>query len=274
VWTFVAVTFALSWACQTPAILVLRAGLTPPGFVVLMMAVGSAGPSLVALWFRVLEGRRARIAPDRAAGVRVGQLALVALVALLFPVAAHLIGSAILFGFGQYRAQHVWYPPLQPEQIAIAIVAPLGEEFGWRGYALPRLQAALQPLAASLWIGLAWALWHIPTFFVPAARGTTPVELCLYLVAFLASSIIYTWLYNAGGGRMLGPLLAHLGVHMDNVFRASTMGDGIAPLAATSAVLTLMAAGLVLRGELHRDTAVIVAPPKARSGGPARAMLC
>jgi membrane protease YdiL (CAAX protease family) len=237
--------------------------------VVLMMAVGSAGPSLVALWFRVLEGRRTRSSPARAASALHWRLALIA---LLFPIAAHLIGSALLFGFGQYRAQHVWYPPLQPEQIAIAIVAPLGEEFGWRGYALPRLQAALHPLAASLWIGLAWALWHIPTFFVPAARGTTPIELCLYLVAFLASSVIYTWLYNAGRGSMLGPLLAHFGVHMDNVFRASTMGDGVAPLASTSAVLTLMAAGLVLRGELRRDTAVIIAPASARAAGPSLAL--
>jgi hypothetical protein len=79
VWMFVAVTFALSWACQTPAILVLRAGLPPPGLVVLMMAVGSAGPSLVALWFRALEGPRQRVSPDRAAGLRQWQLALVAL---------------------------------------------------------------------------------------------------------------------------------------------------------------------------------------------------
>lgn len=55
---FVAVTFALSWACQTPAILALREGYAPRDFLVLMMAVGSAGPSLVALWFNVLERRK------------------------------------------------------------------------------------------------------------------------------------------------------------------------------------------------------------------------
>jgi membrane protease YdiL (CAAX protease family) len=124
----------------------------------------------------VLEGRKRA---QRRTGSAVAPLRGLWAVALLLPAAAHLTGSAILHGFGLYHAQHVLYPPLQPEQIAIAFVAPLGEEYGWRGYALPRLQAVCTPVAASLWIGLAWALWHIPTLFVPAARGTTPLELCM-----------------------------------------------------------------------------------------------
>jgi membrane protease YdiL (CAAX protease family) len=255
------VTFAVSWACQTPGILVLREHLEPPAVLMLMMAVGSMGPSLVALGFGALEGR----APARPARQYSPRMPLwqVSLIALAFPAAAHLFGSVILYIVGAYRAEHLVYPPLRPEQIAIAIVAPLGEEFGWRGYALPRLQASASPLVASLWIGLVWALWHIPTFFVPEARGTTTFELCLYLVAFLASSVIYTWLFNVGGGSIRGPLLAHLGIHLDNVFRASTMGDGVAPLAMTTLVLVLMAAGLVLRGRLSREDAVVFVQPSA-----------
>jgi uncharacterized protein len=257
---FVAATFAVSWACQTPGILALREGYQLPGILLLMMAVGSAGPSLVALWFRVLEGRT-RGAPSLSQRSTAAKPRWTLwLVSLLFPAAAHLTGSAILLALGLYRAQHLVYLPLRPEQLAIAIVAPIGEEYGWRGYALPRLQAALNPLAASLWIGVAWALWHIPTFFVPQARGTTSFELCMYMLAFLSSSVIYTYLFNVGGGSMCGPLLAHLGIHLDNVFRASTLGDGVAPLAMTTLVLTLMAAVLVWQGRLRRETAVVIAP--------------
>jgi membrane protease YdiL (CAAX protease family) len=108
----------------------------------------------------------------------------------------------------------------------------------------------MSPLRASLLIGVAWALWHIPTLFMPGARGVSAWELGLYVVAYLSSSVVYTWLYNATGGRMLAPLLAHLGAHLDNVFRASALGDGIAPLGSTVVVLTLLAGGLVLGGRL------------------------
>ena len=261
---YFALTFAVSWACQTPAILVLREGLEVPGVLMAMLAIGSLGPSLVALWFRVLEGRSAEKPRPRSNFAQ--PLWQLALIALLLTAAAHLIGSAIAYALGFYSAEHFLYPPLMPEQIAIAILAPLGEEFGWRGYALPRLQAVLSPLAASMWVGLAWALWHIPTLFVPEARGTTNFELCMYLVAFLASSVIYTWLYNAGRGSMVGPLLAHLGIHLDNVFRASKLGDGVLPLATTAVVLTLMAAALVARGLLGSATAVVIEQP---GGAPA-----
>lgn len=251
---FFGATFALTWACQAPGIMAMRSGETPAGLLMLLIAIGSAGPTLVAIGLSAVHdgrgGVRALLRPASSAPW------LLMLVALLFPAAAHLIGSAALWIAGAYRAAHIVYLPLRPEQIAIAIVAPLGEEYGWRGYALPRLQTIMTPVRASLLIGLVWALWHVPTLFVPEARGTTSLELGLYLVAYLSSSVIYTWLYNAGRGSMRGPLLAHLGIHLDNVFRASALGDGLAPLFSTTVVLTLVAIALIATGRLHARTAV------------------
>jgi membrane protease YdiL (CAAX protease family) len=243
---FFAAAFALTWVCQSPGVLALRHGVQPGSGVMLLMAIGSAGPSLVAIALSALRGGRAgvRALLRSPASPPLGLLA----VALLFPIATHLIGSAALMLAGQYSATHLLYPPLRPEQIAIAVVAPLGEEYGWRGYALPRLQASLTPVSASLLLGVVWALWHVPTLFMP---GATPSDLWMYLPAYLASSIIYTWLYNAGGGSVLGPLLAHLGIHLDNVFRAAALGDGLAPLYSTSAALIAMALGLVATGRMR-----------------------
>src|ERR671912_2038320 len=71
----------------------------------------------------------------------------------------------------------------------------LGEEIGWRGYALPRLQAGRSALAASLILGAFWSLWHLPLWLTGAPFN----PLILYpafVIAIIASSVIYTWVYN------------------------------------------------------------------------------
>ena len=59
----------------------------------------------------------------------------------------------------------------------LLLCGPLGEEPGWRGFALPRLQARHGPLAASFWLGLLWAGWHLPLWFIyPAPCPFAPVR--------------------------------------------------------------------------------------------------
>jgi membrane protease YdiL (CAAX protease family) len=248
---FFAASLTLTALCQTPGILAMRSGTPPGGVAMLLLAIGSAGPTLVALALASITEGRAGV---RALFARRGRPTWpFYAIALLHIVAAHLVATIGLVLAGSYSAEHVLYPPLRPEQIAIAVVAPLGEEYGWRGFALPRLQSVMKPLPASLVIGVAWAVWHLPTFFAP---GASLSDLFLTLPAMLAGSVIYTWMYNATGGSMRVVLLAHLGVHLDNVFRAAAAGDGLAPLASTSVVLVLFAAALVSVGALREDQAV------------------
>ena len=79
---------------------------------------------------------------------------------------------------------------------------PIGEEFGWRGYALPKLQKKSGPLIASLVIGAVWGIWHLPSFL--ALQGVVGVIyadvgmifILLYTLGTIANSIFMTWLYN------------------------------------------------------------------------------
>jgi membrane protease YdiL (CAAX protease family) len=85
---------------------------------------------------------------------------------------------------------------------------PLGEEPGWRGFALPRLQSLHGPLVGSLILGVLWALWHLPLFFTPWNTLTT-FNVVVYVLATTCLTIIYTWVFNNTKGSLLLAILLH-----------------------------------------------------------------
>jgi membrane protease YdiL (CAAX protease family) len=76
----------------------------------------------------------------------------------------------------------------------------LGEELGWRGFALPHLQTARSALGASLVLGTLWGVWHLPLYLT----GTDIRPPSLF-----PASVIYTWMYNSTGGSLLIVVLFH-----------------------------------------------------------------
>jgi membrane protease YdiL (CAAX protease family) len=84
----------------------------------------------------------------------------------------------------------------------------LTEETAWRGFALPRLLKKYNALAASLILGLLWGLWHIPLFLIP---GSFQASLSFpgFLLSALATSILFTWLFNHTNGSVLIAGLFH-----------------------------------------------------------------
>jgi membrane protease YdiL (CAAX protease family) len=92
---------------------------------------------------------------------------------------------------------------------AVADPGPLGEEFGWRGFALPRLLRRRPPLAASLILGVIWGAWHLPTFFIPALPQSR-LWFPLFVLNSMALSVIMTWLYLRTDGDLLLMILVHL----------------------------------------------------------------
>jgi membrane protease YdiL (CAAX protease family) len=87
---------------------------------------------------------------------------------------------------------------------------PLAEELGWRGFALPELQKQMNPLLASLVLGLIWWAWHLPQLLLPAyqwAVGGIPVV--LYLILVMPGSVLAAWIYNNSRGSVLPAILFH-----------------------------------------------------------------
>jgi len=79
------------------------------------------------------------------------------------------------------------------------------EEFGWRGFALPHLQASYDALTASLLVGVVWAIWHAPMFVF----GVYSEHPGLYAVGLLAYAVVFTWYYNSSQGQLLGAVVVH-----------------------------------------------------------------
>jgi membrane protease YdiL (CAAX protease family) len=87
---------------------------------------------------------------------------------------------------------------------------PLGEEPGWRGFALPRLQTMHGPLVGSLILGPLWGLWHLPLFWFPAWNTPpTILNIVLYVISAIAFTIVMTWVFNNTKGSLLIAVLMH-----------------------------------------------------------------
>jgi len=104
-----------------------------------------------------------------------------------------------------------------PVAYALALpFGPLGEELGWRGYALPRLLDRFGPLGATLIIGVMWTFWHVPMMLwmpgasIPEFMGLTTFSVSVYLGHLTAMSAVMTMIYLRTGGSVLMAVLAHL----------------------------------------------------------------
>ena len=109
-------------------------------------------------------------------------------------------------------------PPLSMALVA-AFIAELvlrmllsSEQLAWSGFALPRLQARQSALVASLVLGVIWATWHLPLFFVPGSQANAGFG--IFLVGIVCTRIMLTWVFNNTGGSVLLCGLLHQSINV------------------------------------------------------------
>lgn len=123
-----------------------------------------------------------------------------------------------------------------------------GEEFGWRGFLLPRLQKRYSALSASLVIGLFWGFWHLPLFLIQGDFHEH-IPFLLFILQDVALAVILTWIHNNTRGSLL---LVHLFHAASNAtvgllpILPMKPGDSLMPLYITVAVLVLVALAIVI----------------------------
>ena len=126
--------------------------------------------------------------------------------ALGVPIAVHVV--AVVLGSPIAASASVGTVLLA---FAIRLVDPtdgaLGEEPGWRGFALPGMQARLSPLAATAVLAVVVTVWHLPLAFL--AAGDLRSNIAIIVVGTVAVTFWYTWLFDHTGGSVLLVVVAH-----------------------------------------------------------------
>ena len=126
------------------------------------------------------------------------------------------------------------------------------EEIGWRGYALPRLQAIYGALWASVILGILWSLWHLPLVWVKGAyqESQSPwTYILVFTVTILPISILFTWLYNHTTGSLLLASLFHASINITESALIIRDQDGLLLLLVACALNSALAAIIIVRLE-------------------------
>ena len=144
--------------------------------------------------------------------------------------------------------------------LLITFVGSLGEETGWRGYALPQLQRRFSPLTATLILAPLWFLWHLPQFAVIATyRDFGPAGDVGMFLGLTCGAIVLTWLYNRSGGSILLVIVWHGAYNFVGATQAAT-GMLAAIISTLIMVQGIILAVLELRAR-HRGLPSVLGPP-------------
>ena len=243
----------------TPALLVAT-GLLSPGW----SQLTAISASLAGIVLVLIEGRKGGLREllSRALIWRVGIQWWV--FALFFMVVPAVATPYLYYLLGGPAVDWSGLKPLYtviPSIIFLTVAAGVGEEFGWRGFLLPKLQARHNALISALIGGVVWSVWHTPLFFIPGTaqyamrlEGGALLAILGYSVWVIAHSIQFTWLFNNTKGSVLMAAVLHGATNAwSGYFGVNKLSfNGIFILAMVSALISVIIVATAGANELSR----------------------
>lgn len=210
--SFFLLAFLITWGCHLPQVAFVKGWISfrPPAW---LLFAGVFGPMFAAILLTYqFEGRK---------GVKrlfskflIWKVAWYWFALALFTaIAVRLTGLQVLLSFSD-PVPDVTY--LAPAAVIMALpqwvlIVPI-EEIGWRGFALPRLQAKYSALGAGSILGVLWGIWHLPLMLIQPSRmlgGSFMAGVILFLLSVFITSLFMTWLFNSTRGSLLIATLFH-----------------------------------------------------------------
>jgi membrane protease YdiL (CAAX protease family) len=265
---FFVLAFTISWLIWLGLAAASLAITTTAGAVLNVLAI--AGPSLAALLLTIGLGRgalRELLAGFSPSRLR-GRWWAVALILPLLMMSVAIAVAVALLGAPAPHLTGVLLGVLLLEFVRILFLGgPLGEELGWRGFALPRLQQRHTALTSGVVLGLVWGLWHIPLYFVPGtgqqeilSSGTNPAFAIVGFVGWtIGLSVLFTWLFNQTRGSLIVVIGFHTAVNLAAFLPAAVGSTGPAPM--LNVLLTWLVAVVVVLGYGRRT----LSSPRSRA---------
>jgi uncharacterized protein len=211
--TFFLLAYAVTWACWLPLVRAKGERIAGPFSAESLATLGQFGPFAAAF---VVAGAGGGWGGLRDLFCRLFKWQVNPLwfaVALILPpilaVAAIGIQTAMI---GDSLDLRLFEPSLEllPHFLLVLLVGgPLGEELGWRGFALPRLQAISPLWLSTLLLALAWAGWHLPLWWI----AETPSSFAFYVVGVIPLTFLFTWLSVRSSGSVPIAMLFHASIN-------------------------------------------------------------
>ncbi|WP_422486574.1 CPBP family intramembrane glutamic endopeptidase [Gudongella sp. DL1XJH-153] len=220
---FLSITYFLSWLLWLPALLnVYEIDVSLPEQ--LFVRIGNFMPSILGLIFIFSVEGRAGLSKLTNQLTKV-KFSFPWYMFALFLMPAIMIASYLIaYVTVGLEFESILLPVIYPEvwQVIPLVVffviaqGPAGEEIGWRGYVLPRLLQRYEPIKAGIVMGMIWAVWHLPKFFIVDSTQYSltdaygiPLALAGYTMYTVMLSIMITLLYIKTGKSILAVLLFH-----------------------------------------------------------------
>ena len=231
---FFVIAFAFSWVIWGIGVFLSSfTDIDLPMWVVLpIVIIGAFGPFVSSVLLTNKSGGKEAVITFLKRGLKVKEVpGLIWLAMFLIPIMAMLI--AIFFVRLNYGVGGVSFTGLLILPFYVVIMylgGPLQEEYGWRGYALDRMQKKWNALVSSIILGIIWATWHIPLFFIEGAPQEN-MNMGLFFISVLCISILMTWLHNNSKSNIFVALTYH---SIGNSIKIIVDGEGVGEAAMSA----------------------------------------
>jgi len=218
-WKYFLLTFAYAWILWIPSVLD-GLGVDLPfnvtGYSTIVVLIGAFAPLLAAITLVGIEEGKKGIKSFFKKGFNFRIKPIYLILAFVIPLVIHLLAHYLALAFGLDVAQTLFPAEISVSPVLLAIpyfflmliIGGGQEEFGWRGYAQEPLQGKFGVIPASLIIGVIWGVWHLPLWFM-AGDMHNAYSFVAFVMMTTSISLIYTWLYNSSGKKLIVVLFFH-----------------------------------------------------------------
>jgi membrane protease YdiL (CAAX protease family) len=227
-WVFLGLTLGLTTLIFWGPLAVLGipgaslSGASGPPWAIALYVIGGFMPSPVTIFLnwqgKTLRAMWKRLAPRTVSSK--WHLAILGVVVL------GTVGQLIIIRLLAYAFDSSLFLSRLMMLLPLLILGPLSEEFGWRGYALDRLQTRWNALTSSLILGVIWSLWHLPLFYiVGTSQYLYDISFLGFMLGTTTTSVLYTWAYNNTGSSIWSAVF----FHWVYTYALDTLGVGMTP---------------------------------------------